>query len=179
LTASAEYQSMRRLLLVVLGVEDADVVFAEIIRLGLHLRNQVLADDRHRHGPERVEVDLHDLAADVRRGPVRLAGNGSVARHRDAVFDRLDLGRRNVGDHDAVAEIAGKAFQPDRVGPQLRQPPLGRYIERPQRRLVHHTVGVQPVAHLKAAHRGVDVGIEHLAVAGIELEIARDRQPLA
>ena len=45
-----------------------------------------------------------------------------MARHRDAVLDRLDLGRRNIGDHDAVAEIAGQAFQPDRIGAKLRQP---------------------------------------------------------
>ena len=38
---------------------------------------------------------------------------------------------------------------------------------------------MQPVADLEAAHRGVDIGIEHLPVAGIGFEIAGDRQPRA
>ena len=71
-----------------------------------------------------IEVDLHDLALDIRRRPVRLAGHRGVTRHRDAVLDRLDLGGGNVGNHDAIAEIAGEALQPDRIGPKLREPLL-------------------------------------------------------
>ena len=44
-------------------VEDADVVVREIVRIGLHLGDQILADDRGRHRPERVEVDLDGLGA--------------------------------------------------------------------------------------------------------------------
>src|SRR5829696_6293679 len=84
---------------------DADFVLGEVVRLLLHLRDQILLDDRSRDGPERVEVHLGDLGVHDRRLPVDLADAGGVAARDPPLLHRLDDGGRDVHDHVAVAEF--------------------------------------------------------------------------
>ena len=96
----------RGLHLFVVRIEDADVVVRQVVGLVLHDRDQVFPYDRHRHGPVRIEVYLHDLAVDVGRRPIDLADHGRMPRHRDVILDSLDASGRNVDHHVARAEIS-------------------------------------------------------------------------
>ena len=149
----------------------------EIIRLGLHLRDQVRAHDRHRHGPVRIEIDLDDPAVDVGRRPVRLADHGGVARHRDAVLDRLDAARPGCCRRTKRgAEIAahGCAAAPDWCASCASRTSAGT-LSALKRLLAHDAVDGQAVARLEAAHRRLDVGIEDVGHAGVGVEIAGQR----
>ena len=66
----------------------------EIVRIRLHLRDQILLDQRGRHGPERVEIDLGRLGLHDRRLAVDLADARDVMGIDDAALDRLDRGGR-------------------------------------------------------------------------------------
>ena len=170
---------LRRRQLVVLRIEDADLVLGEIIRLGLHLRDQVLAHDRDRHGPVRIEVDLDDARIDVGRRPVRLADHRDVARHHGAVLDRLELRGRDVADDETGGLLGVERAQPRQIGFQLAQPLVGRDVERVEGERAGPPVGRKPVARLEAPHRGLDVGIVDVVLDRGRIEIARKLQPLA
>ena len=62
-------------------------------------RHQILVDDGLRHIPIRIEIDLHDLAGDLRRRTLGLADHRGMAQRHLAALDGFDLRRRNV-DHD-------------------------------------------------------------------------------
>ena len=85
-------------------VEDADLFVRQIVRIGLHLRDEILLDQRRRHGPERIEIDLGRLGLHDRRLAIDLADAGGVMRIDDAVFDRLDRGGGNVHHHDSARQ---------------------------------------------------------------------------
>ena len=70
--------------------------------------------------------------------------------------DRLDQRRRDVGDHVAVAEIAGVAAQADDVGLELAQPHVRRHVHRGHRGGVDDAGRDQAVALLEALHAGLD-----------------------
>ena len=111
---------LRRDLLAFL-VEDADLFVRQVVRVGLHLGDQVLLDQRRRHRPERIEIDLRRLGLHDRRLAVDLADAGDVMGIDDPVLDRLDVGGRNVDHHEALAEIAGEGAQANDIGLQLLQ----------------------------------------------------------
>ena len=110
-------------------VEDADLFVRQIIRIRLHLRDQILLDQRRRHGPERVEIDLGRLGLHDRRLAVDLADAGGVMGIDDAALDRLDRGGGNIGHHIASAEIAAIGLEPNDIGLKLLQARRGRHVE--------------------------------------------------
>ena len=51
------------------------------------------------------------------------------------------------------------------IGPKLRQPHVGRHVERLEGLLAHDAVDGDAVARLEAAHRRLDIGIENVAAS--------------
>ena len=154
-------------------------LLVEIVRLGLHLRNEVAPHDRDRHGPVRIEIDLDDLGVDVGRRPVRLAGDGGVAR---------------TATPPSIASIrAAGMLQTTKRLPRLplrlrsrtrlvrscaSRTAAGTFIAL-QRLLAHDAVDQKAMAGLEAADAGLDVGIEDVGDAGVGVEIAGHHQALA
>ena len=147
----------------------------------MHARNKVLAHDRSRHRPKRIEIDLDDLAVDLGRRPVRLADDAGVARHRNLVLDRLDARRRNIADHIARTEIAGERLEPLDVYFELVAPGRRRNVHGVEGSFMHHAIDGQAVARLEAAHRLLEIGIINVVLdrAGMGIEIARNGEPRA
>ena len=164
-----------RLQLVAVLVEDADVVIGEVGRLLLHLRDQVLLDDRSRDRPERIEANLVDLARQDRRLPVDFADDGNVAGHNHAVLDRLDLRAGDVHQHVAVRCLLHR-FDAIEVGLQLRKADLCRNVERIERARADDAVGRNAVALLETLHGGKHIGVERLRIAACLPKITRGDQ---
>ena len=90
------------------------------------LGHEILVDDGARHVPIRIEIDLLNLAGDLRRRPLGLADHGGLAQSDFAARDRLDLRRRDI-DHDVTAGgVRREALQPLQTGLKLREPGVGR-----------------------------------------------------
>ncbi len=170
---------LRRLQLFLPAVENADVVLGEIVRLILHFRDQVLLHDRGRHRPIRIEVDLHDLAVDFRRRTVRLADHGGVARHGDAILDRLDARGRDIRQHITRAEIASQRTQARDVDLELCEPRRRRHVERGERLGADDAVDRDAMAGLEAPHRAFDVGIVHIVADRVRIDVAGGGQARA
>ena len=66
--------------------------------------------------------------------------------------------------------------QPRDVGAKLREPHLGRHVERLEGLLAHDAVDADAVARLEAAHRRLDVGIENIGGARSDIEVADRRK---
>ena len=77
--------------LVALAVEDADAELGQVLRILVHVLDQVLLDDALGHRPVGVELDLVDLGIHDRRGALDLADDRGVALHDRAALDRLDV----------------------------------------------------------------------------------------
>ncbi len=114
-----------------------------------------------------------------RRRPIRFAGHGGVARHRDAVFDRLDARGRNVADHIAGRQIRAERTQSRDIDLELREPHRRRHVECGQRLGPNDAVDGQSVARLKAPHRGLDVGIVDVIAHCVRVDIAGSDQTRA
>ena len=155
------------------------LVAGEIVRLGLHLRDQVLAHDRDRHGPVRIEVDLDDAGIELGRRPVRLADHRDVARHHDAVLDRLELRGRDVAHDEAVRLLGVERAQAREVDLELAEPLLGRNVQRLEGERARPPVGRNPVARLEAPHRGLDIGVVDVVLDRARVEIAGELEPRA
>jgi hypothetical protein len=78
--------------------EQRMLAVLEVVGILPHQRNDVLAHDRDRRIPVRIDDDLVDLGIDDRRLAIDLADDRGVAQHDAVILDRLDLRRRNV-DH--------------------------------------------------------------------------------
>ena len=126
-----------------------------------------------------LKLMCDDLGLDNRRLAVGLADDRGVRRHRTPFSIASTRAAGMLATTKRLPRLPVRSAQPHGVGAKLRQPRLRRNIQRAQRGLVDHAVGMQAVADLEAAQRGVDKGIEHLRVAGIGLEVAGDRQPRA
>ncbi len=147
----------------------------EIVRLGLHLRNEVLADDRDRHGPVRIEIDLDDPAVDVRRRPgpaCRRPRCGATPRRRPRSPRCWAAGMLQTTKRGA--EIAAHAAQPHQHWcAAARAATCGRHVQRLERLLADDAVDRQAVARLEAAHRRLDIGVEDVGHAAAR---RRDRR---
>ena len=135
--------------------------------------------DRDRHGPVRIEIDLHDLGVELGRRAVRLADDGDMARHHGAVLDRLELCRRDVAHDEAVRSLGVEPAQARQVDLQLIEPLIGRDVERLDGERAHATVRRDAVARLEAAHRRLNIGVVDIVLDGARIEIARKLQALA
>ena len=180
LVASLLFQSIEdgRNLLSVL-VEDADLFVGQIVGIGLHLRDEILLDQRRRHGPERIEIDLGRLGLHDRRLAIDLADAGGVVGVDDPAFDRLDRRGRNVRDHVASSEIPAIGLQPDDIGLELLQARRGGHVEFGERCLVDDARLAEAVAGLEALDRRFDERIEHRSRPRDRIEIARGDEALA
>ena len=172
---------LRWLHFLVRRVVNADVIFGQVIRLVLHERNQVLAHDRDRHRPERIEIDLHNLAVDVGRRPIGLADDRGVARNRNVVFDALDARRWNIDHHIARSEIGRQCLQPLDIDLELTEPCCRRHVQCRECRCAHHAIDGKAVACLEPAHRFFDIGVVNV-VGGrdsVRIDITGRRKPRA
>jgi hypothetical protein len=170
----------RRIDLLAFVVEDTDVLVREVVRILLHVRDQVLADDRDRNMPIGIEDDLVDLRRQHGRLARDLADDGIVALDDAAAFDDFHLGRRNIDEDVAVAEEARHRADADEVRLQLLQAGLGRDVHDVEHRLVDDAGRQQPVPDLEAADGGVDIAVENVGETDLLLrQIAGNGQPLA
>ena len=168
--------------LVALVIVDADVPRLQVRGILLHDRDQVAADDRRRHRPVGMEIDLGDLGIDDRRGPRDLADHGRMPLHHDAVLDHLDRCRRDVDHHVAFGQRLGRQhLEARQVGRELLQAHLRRHVERLIGRIADDAVGLDAVARLEAPDRRIDVGIEDVGIVGCRRlrQVAGNRQALA
>ena len=144
-------------------VEDADLLFRQIVRIRLHLRDQILLDQRRRHGPERIEIDLGRLGLHDRRLAVDLADAGRVMRIDDAVLDRLDRGGRNIDHHEARRRDRRNRRAAARYWSRAAAAgPSAGTLSSVKHFLVDDARLAQAVAGLKALDRRLDKRIEHL-----------------
>ena len=155
------------------------MVLRQILRILAHERDDVLADDRHRRIPVRIDDDLVDRRIEDRRLPVDLADNRSMAKRHAIILDRFDLRGRHIHHHVAVAEEARHRAQPHQIGLQLAKPNRRRDVHRRIGVLADHAVSRQAVARLETLHRGVDIGVEGFRNAGGGRKVAGDHQALA
>ncbi len=192
-----------RLHLLALPVEHADVHLGEITRVLAHVRDDVLLDEGHRHGPGRVEVDVGDPRLDHGRGAFRLAHHRDVAARDAAVIHRLDGGRRMLtatyrspnGKLDPIRRLAEAASWRWRtLAGTLRaatvwrpeKPGLGQVVTRLEALERRHEAGIELVA-LRAAGREVlghhEMAAQkrdrRVALAGLHREVGRQRRPAA
>ena len=169
----------RRRHFLVVRIVNANVVLRQIIRLVLHQRDQVLAHDRHRHGPVRIEVDLDNLAVDVRRRPVRPADHGNVPLDSNVIFDGFDARGRNVHDDVARSEIGRQRLQAIDVDLELIAPRRRRHVHFIKRHFTQNAVDGQPVTGLEPPHRLLDIGIVDVVADRIRVEVAGHLKPRA
>jgi len=171
--------NLRRLQFAMRRIEDANVILGQIIGLVLHSWNEVLAYDRSRHRPVRIEIDFDDFAVDFGRRPVRLADHAGMAQHCNIVLDRLDARRRNIAHDVTRTEIAGQRLQPLDIDLELIAPRHRRNVHGVKRRLMDDAVDGQTVTRLEAPHRLFEIRIINVILdrAGVRIEIARNRQP--
>ena len=156
------------------------LLLGQIIRLGLHLRDQVLAHDRDRHGPVRIEIDLDDARIDFGRRAVRLADDRDVARHHGAVLDRLELRRRDVAHDEALRRFGIERAQPRQIGLELARAADRPECSAPSKVSVPGRPSAESaMARLEAPHRRLDIGIVDVVLDRGRIEIARELQPLA
>ena len=102
-----------------------------------------------------------------------------MPRYRDVVFNRLDAGGRNIGDHVTRAEIGCECLQPLDIDLELVAPGRCRNVERIERRFAQNSVDGEPVAGLKPPHRLRDIRIVNIVRGGARIEISRNRKPRA
>ena len=159
--------------------EDADLVFRQVVRILLHLGDQILADDRRGDGPERIEVHRDGAGLHDRRLTVDLADACGVVGDDLPVLHRLDGGGGDVHRHVACAQIAREGAQAHEIEFELTQALLHRHVQRGIGLLGDDAGGVDAVARLEAAHAGLDEGIEHLRGIAAAIEVARVDEPLA
>jgi hypothetical protein len=155
------------------------LALSQIAGLLAHLRDQVLADDRSRNRPGRVEIDLGNFRLQQRRLAIDLADAGGVAGRDGAVLDGFHHSGRDVGNDIAVAEIARPGAQPDNIGLQLADTAVDRHVQRGHGGAVDGARGREAHASLEVAHARFNIGVVDVAVAGIGIEIAGDDQALA
>ena len=135
-------------LLTLIG-QDADVGPAEIAGVALHLGDDLVLDDRGRHGPGRVEIDRLNLGDGLGRGMLDVADDGDVAPRDRSALHRLDRGGGDVDHHIALAEgehVAGHALG---RGDELAEARGGGHVHRLQRRAVDRAGLAQSVAVLE------------------------------
>ncbi len=126
----------------------------------------------------RVEIDVERLGLHDRRLAVDLADARVVVRVDDAVFNRLDLGRGNVEQDEALAKVAGIRAQPHDIDLQLLQPRLGRNVQGGERRLVDDAARGDAVAYLEALNARFDERVVRRALPGDVVQIAGLNEPL-
>ena len=160
-------------------VEDANFLVGEIIRIRLHLWDQIFLDQRGRHGPKRIEIDLGRLGLHDWGLPVDLAHARDVMRVDDAALDGLHRGGGNIDHYKTRAEIARKGAQPDDVGLQLLQSRVGGHVEFAKSGLADSSGRAKPMARLEAFDRGFHERIEGGPHPGDGIEVARGDQALA
>ena len=116
------------------------------------LGHEVLVDDAARHVPIGIEIDLLDLARELRRLPLELADDGGMALRDLAVLYRLDLRRGNV-DHDVAAGGRGRqGLQPLQIRLKLAQADARRHVHHVDGGAVDRASRRQRVARLEFPH---------------------------
>ena len=78
---------------------------AQIIWIGLHLGDKVFADDRGRHSPEWVKINLYRLGLHDRRLTINFANASDVMGDDGAVFYGFNLRSWNVGGDITIAKV--------------------------------------------------------------------------
>src|ERR1700722_208961 len=160
-------------------VEDVDLFLGKIVRIGLHLRYQILLDERRRHVPVGVEIDLRRLGLHDWRLTVHPADAGAVVRIDDPVLDRLDGSPRQVDDHIPLAKVAGIGAQADDIRLELLETGGRRHVERGERILVDHAAPIEAIARLESLDPSLDERIVNLSRTCDRIEVAGGDQPLA
>ena len=161
------------------GADDPDLVLGQVVRFLAHLGDQILADDRGRNRPSRVEVDLGNPGLQDRRLAIDLADAGRVARGHHAAFDRLDHGGGNIDHHIAMAKIAGEGAQAHDVQLKLADSGFDRHIQRRDRSGVQRAGRGQAMARLKTADGLLHERIEGRRAGGAGVQVACDDQAVA
>ena len=129
--------------------EHANSFVRQIAGIRLHLGDEVLLDQRGRHRPKRIEIDLGRFRLHDRRLAVDLADAGGVMRIDDAVFDGLDGGGGNIHHDEAGPRIGRIGFQPNDIGLKLLQARFGGHVQFRERGLVDNARLAEAVAGLE------------------------------
>ncbi len=134
-------------------VQHANARAREIGRVFEHFRRDLVLDDRHRHGPGRIDVDRHDLGLHLRRMMLHVADDRRVAAYDEVVLHRVDGGRGDIDDDVARAE--GKIDAGETLGArgELAEAHGGGNVERAQGGAGDGAGLTQAHAELKALHR--------------------------
>ena len=139
--------------------------------------NEVLVDDRARHVPIRIEIDLVNLAGDLRGRTLGLADDSRMPRDDLAAGNRLDLRRRDIDDDIAAGGVGRDALQPLQTGLELREPEIGRHVQGRDRGLAVDDAGRgEAMARLKLLHGDDDGGVV-FARDALAKEVAGDLKP--
>ena len=124
------------------------MIACQIIRLGLHLRNQVAPHDRHRHGPVGLKLisTIFELTSGDGRSTLPATAVCRAPRRRSR---SPRCARRNVAPRETAAGLPLRLRRRTEWC-ELRQPHLGRNVQRLQRLLAHHAIDRNAMPGLEA-----------------------------